>query len=445
MTDQTGQNAIVIGGSMAGLLTARVLSDHFAQVTLFERDRLRDQPEARFGQPQANHLHGLLGRGLQSMVSYFPTLVDALRSGGATVTDMGRTMRWYCDGGYRLPFEFGQDCVIASRPFLEWQVRQQVVALPNVTVLDSCRVHRLLTSEEGQQIAGVQFTRSGTDAQSETRYADLTVDATGRGSRSPQWLTELGYSPPPESKVVCHTSYATQVYRRATDGQPSDWIFITPTGPQEKRGGVALPIEDGRWIVTLSGRQGAPAPTDTAGFLSFSQGLPAPDIAVIASHCEPLSAVYNYNFAASLRHHYEQLKRFPAGYLVLGDAVCCFNPLYGQGMTTAALQAEALDELLHHPGDPLQDIARKFFRRAAELIDIPWQTAVAEDFRYPETQGKKSPGTTLINAYITCVNRASHRDPLIGAAFLKVMNMMAPPTSLFQPQILWRVLRSQHP
>jgi 2-polyprenyl-6-methoxyphenol hydroxylase-like FAD-dependent oxidoreductase len=243
------RHAIVIGGSIAGLLTARVLSDHFDRVTLIEQDLLRDSPEHRRGQPQAIHLHGLLGRGLQILRQYFPDLVDALREGGATVADMGETMRWYCDSGYRATFEFGADCVLASRPFLEWLIRQRVFSLPNVTVMDSCRVQHLLHSEDGRQIMGIKCSGKENAAELQAIYADLVVDATGRNSRSSQWLAQLGYDRPPESRVTCHTSYSTRLYQRKMDGPYSgEWIFCTPTGPKETRGGGAFSIENQRWI-----------------------------------------------------------------------------------------------------------------------------------------------------------------------------------------------------
>jgi 2-polyprenyl-6-methoxyphenol hydroxylase-like FAD-dependent oxidoreductase len=162
----------------------------------------------------------------------------------------------------------------------------------------------------------------------------------------------------------------------------------------------------------------------------------------IVSRSEPLSDIYVHKYPASVRRHYEKLERFPDGYLVLGDATCSFNPLYGQGMTSAALQMQELDRLLLKRQGRLKGIARPFFRRSAKLIDIPWQTAVAEDFRFSETRGRKAPGTDVINAYVARVHRATHHDAVVGKAFLQVLNMLAPPASLFAPRILWRVMRS---
>lgn len=436
------QRAIVIGGSMAGLLAARVLSDHVEQVTLIERDAFIDAPEARKGQPQARHLHGLLVRGFEVITHYFPALPQALADSGAIFADMAQSMRWYCYGGYRARFTFGMRGSIMSRPFLEWQIRRMVIALPNVTVRDGWSVERLLATDDHSRITGVEIARRDATEQREKLHADLVVDTGGRGSHAPQWLAALGYARPEERAVTCGVAYATRLYRRDPDAPGSrDWVFITPDAPREKRMGGAFPVEGDRWIVSLGGWHGDHAPVDEAGFNAFAQSLPAPDVYAIVSGCEPLSGIVLHKFPASLRRHYEKLQRFPEGYLVLGDAVCSFNPLYGQGMTAAALQAAELDTLLTDRGGRLEGIAKPYFRRVSRVIDIPWQTAVGEDFRFPETRGPKAPGTDLINAYVARVHRATHHDPVVGAAFLRVMNLIEPPSSLLHPRIFWRVLR----
>lgn len=434
--------AIVIGGSMAGLLTARVLSDHFDQVTIVERDRVTDVAEARKGQPQAHHLHGLLAQGLVILNRYFPDLREALIAGGATVADMAETMRWHAFGGYRLTFKMDMEAVLMSRPFLESLIRQRVVARPNVTVMDECAVDRPLWSSDGTRITGIEITRRGAVQRGEQLGADLIVDTTGRGSQSPTWLEAAGYTRPEENAVKVRVGYATRVYRRDPTAMGSrEWILVTPEAPHEQRMGGAFPVEGDRWVVSLGGWHDDHAPTDEQGFLEFARALPAPDISQIVSQCEPLTEIIPHKFPASLRRHYEKLPRFPEGYLVLGDAVCSFNPLYGQGMTSAALQAAELDALLRERQGRLDGIGRDFFARAAKVIDIPWQLAVGEDFRFPQTEGRKAPGTDLINAYVAHVHRASHDDEEVCRAFLYVMNLIKPPTSLFHPRILWRVLR----
>ena len=432
--------AIVIGGSMAGLLTARVLSKHFTQVTLLERDEIRDQPEARKGQPQTRHLHGLLAKGLETMLTYFPTLVDDLRAGGALVSDMGQGMRWHTFGGYRRQFKSGMNGALMSRPFLEWQIRRHVLALPNVRLIDACDVEGLTMSADSRQVTGVVIRRRMDDQPVTTLTADLVVDASGRGAASPKWLAQLGYAKPAESFVKANVGYATRLYRRRPgDLEGADLLMIAPDAPHGKRTGLLFPMEGDRWICTLGGWAGDHPPTDEAGFLAFAQSLPAPDVAQMLRHLEPISEIITHKFPGSLRRHYEGLARFPEGYLVLGDAICSFNPVYGQGMTSAAMQAAALDQLLTARAG-LAGLWRAFFKAAAKVVDMPWQLAVGEDFRFPEIEGKKPAGVDLINAYVTKVHQATHHDTEVYTAFLKVMNLMAAPTSLFHPKILWRVL-----
>jgi 2-polyprenyl-6-methoxyphenol hydroxylase-like FAD-dependent oxidoreductase len=440
------QHAIVMGGSLGGLLTARVLSGHFAQVTILERDAVANQPEPRKGQPQARHLHGLLATGLQVMTRYFPDLPQALADGGAIMTDIAENMQWYTYGGYRKRFTMGLNGTLMSRPFLEYLVRERVLALPNVTLIDDCSVKGLLTKGvSNPQVTGVLVKYRDDGKTTKSLTANLVVDCTGRGSRTPLWLRQMGYDAPPESEVKVDVGYATRVYRRnPADSRGKNWILITPEAPKESRFGGLFPIEGDRWICSMGGWLGDHAPLDEASFLEYARSLPAPDIYNVISQAEPISEVIPHKFPYSLRRHYEKLHRFPEGYLVLGDAVSSFNPTYGQGMTSAALQAAELDALLAKL-PTLAGIAKAFFKRAAKVIDTPWQMAVGEDFRFPQTTGPKPPGTDFINRYVARVHRATLHDEVVGEAFLKVMNLMAPPPSLFQPRILWRVLRGKRP
>jgi 2-polyprenyl-6-methoxyphenol hydroxylase-like FAD-dependent oxidoreductase len=290
---------------------------------------------------------------------------------------------------------------------------------------------------------GVRVERRGGEAQGGVIPADLVVDCTGRGSRTPQWLAALGYAAPVESEVKVDVGYATRIFRRdPADPRSREWVLSTPEAPAETRFGGMFPVEGERWIVSLGGWAGDHAPIDAAGFLEFARGLPSPDIYNLISRAEPISDVIPHKFSASLRRHYEKLTRFPDGYLVLGDAVCSFNPTYGQGMTSAALQAAALDELLGQFGRPSAELARAFFKRVAAIVETPWQMAVGEDFRFPGTTGPKPAGVDLINRYIALVHRATLVDAEVCRAFLLVMNLIAPPASLMTPRMMLRVWRA---
>ncbi|MFQ5911938.1 MAG: FAD-dependent oxidoreductase [Nitrospinota bacterium] len=435
------QRAIAIGGSFTGLLAARVLSDHFEQVTLIERDKINDRPEARKGQPQSHHAHSLLANGLDVLTRYFPDLPDGLRAGGATVTDIGTGFRWYASGGYRLQFESGLASALMSRPFLEWQIRRRVLALSNVTVLDQSTVTALLTTADGGRVTGVRTLHQVEKSREAALTADLVIDATGRGSAGLKWLEALGYTGPKEETVKVGVAYTSRIYRRRPgDLVGAELVLIAPEPPHNKRFGVMLPMEDDRWIVSLAGWAGNHAPANEAGFLEFARSLAAPDIYNMIPRLEPLTDFITHKFPSNLRHHYENLTRFPGGFLVMGDAIASFNPVYAQGMSSAAMQAAALDELLAGRGS-LDGLWEAFFKRAAKVVDLPWQLAAGQDFRFPETRGNKTPGTDLMNAYFAKVARATHRDPVVYGAFLRVTNLMARRTSLFKLHILWRVLR----
>jgi 2-polyprenyl-6-methoxyphenol hydroxylase-like FAD-dependent oxidoreductase len=439
-------HVIVIGGSMAGLLAARVLSDHFAAVTILERDAVNDAPEARKGQPQARHLHALLAQGLQVMTHYFPDLVEGLRQEGAMIGDMSEHLRWFTYGGYRLQTKLGLQGAMMSRPLLEWQVRRRVLALPNVRLIDQCDVENLLFTADKRRVTGVRVTLRGAGSAQSDYAADLVIDAAGRGTAGARWLAGAGYAPPAESAIKVNIGYATRLYRRRPgDLEGAAMLIVSPEGPDDKRSGIAFPIEGDRWIVSLGGYNGDHPPLDEAGYLAFARTLPAPDIYNLLLKLEPISPIMPYKFGASLRRHYEKLQHFPEGYLVLGDAICSFNPVYGQGMTCAAMQAQLLDELLAHRsdnrGDNLHGLARDFFRRAAKIVDIPWKMAAGSDFRFRGTVGDKGASVNFINAYLARVHRATHHDPVVLEAFYRVMNLMQPPTALFHPKVLLRVLR----
>ncbi|MBW7883725.1 MAG: FAD-dependent monooxygenase [Caldilineaceae bacterium] len=433
-----GRHAIIIGGSMAGLLTARVLSEHFARVTILERDPVDDVPEARKGQPQTRHLHALLARGLEIMTRYFPDLPEALAANGAIVGDLGDLVRWYTFGGYRLQRKTGLVGASMSRPLLEWLVRQRVLALPAVRLIDNCRVEGLVFDASQQRVAGLQIERRDQEQGLETMEADLVVDASGRGT-----LEAAGFGRPLESTVKVGVGYATRLYRRKPSNvEETEFFIVTGEPPHDKRSGLIFPIEGDRWICTLAGLAGDHPALDEEGFMAFARSLAAPDIYNQLVKLEPVSDIVGHKLPSSLRRHYEKMRTFPKGYLVLGDAICSFNPIYGQGMTSAAMQAEALDTLLRErPSTAMDGLAKEFFQRAARIVDIPWQLAVGADFQYPETEGKKAMGTDLINAYVTKVHRATQHDPVVYQEFLKVMNLIQPPASLFHPRIVGRVLR----
>jgi 2-polyprenyl-6-methoxyphenol hydroxylase-like FAD-dependent oxidoreductase len=436
------QHAIVMGGSLGGLLTARVLSKHFDTVTIVEKDRVERTPETRPGQPQTQHLHGLLAKGLKIMTDYFPDLPAALVANGASINDFATSMRWHLYGGYRAQFKIGFPSTTMSRGLLEHLIRERVLGIANLKLLDRTIVRSLQTTPDGDRVIGIIVEPQDRESQTRVLSADLVVDVTGRSSRSGQWLKDLGYEPPIVSKVHVDVGYATRIYRRdPQDPRSQTWILNSPAPPHQTTFGGIVPIEGDRWLVSVGGWHGNWAPTTETGFVDFVRSLPSPDIYDIISQSAPLSEIVPYKFPHSLRRYYERLNRFPTGYLVLGDAVSSFNPTYGQGMTVAALEVVELDGLLTANVAPTH-LAQAFFQRIAKIVDVPWQLAVGEDFRFPQTTGVKPLGTDFINLYATWVHRTTLHDPVVGTTFLQVMNLLMPPIYLLHPRIVWRVLRT---
>jgi 2-polyprenyl-6-methoxyphenol hydroxylase-like FAD-dependent oxidoreductase len=266
--------------------------------------------------------------------------------------------------------------------------------------------------------------------------ADLVIDASGRGSQSPQWLATLGYTRPREERIEIALAYTTRFFRRRAEHLQGDVAAVIPPTPRDKRGGVMLAQEGERWTVTLNSRFGEPPPQELDAFIEYAGTLPAPYIYEVIKEAEPVSEPETMRFPASVRRRYEKLERFPEGYLVLGDAIASFNPMYGQGMSVAALEAVELKTAL---ADGTDQLARRFHRRAGEIVDMAWATSAGSDLRMPETVGPRNARTAIINWYISKLLKAAHADPILTLAFIRVANLLAPAPSILSPAVAWRV------
>jgi 2-polyprenyl-6-methoxyphenol hydroxylase-like FAD-dependent oxidoreductase len=432
------QQAIVIGSSMGGLLAARALADYYQQVTVLERDIFPLPGKNRMGVPQDRHAHALLSRGREVLEQLFPGITQELKAQGALPMEQLQQSRWFANGGY-LYHNSQSDLIglLVSRPLLEAQVRKRLLSLPNVKVIENCDVLGLLTTSDQTRIVGVRLNHRGNGSTESALNADLVVDATGRRSVSPIWLEKLGYELPQEEQVRVGIGYTTRIYRRRPeDLQGSLATVVSPSLPNW-RCGVILAQEGDRWIVSIAGYLGDRAPTDEKGFLEFAKSMPAQEIYEVIKDAEPLSELLPYNVPSSQRRRYETMARFPENYLVFGDAICSFNPIYGQGMTVAALESLALQNCLAKGS---QNLARRFFKEAGKVVDIPWSIAVNNDLRIPQVKGTRSLRVRFLNWYISKLHVAARRDRVVAIAFLKVTNLMASPNSLIHPIISLRVL-----
>lgn len=427
-------HAIVLGGSMAGLLAARVLSDHFAQVTLVERDVLPTEVANRRGVPQGRHTHGLLASGQDTLKQLFPGLCERLGADGAVHGDILRNIRWFFEGGSLARAETDMQGLMLTRPFLETALRARVRQIPNLTIRDGSQMTGLLSNDRNSTVTGVQL-QNGLSL-----TADLVVDATGRGSRASEWLRAMGFEPPAEERVEIGLSYTTRFFKREPHHLDGDLGTVVAPTPSGKRGGVMIAQEGNRWTVTLISHFVPAAGEALDAFRSFAALLPSPAIHDVVRSAEPIGDAFGARFPASIRRRYERLRRFPEGFVVMGDAICSFNPIYGQGMSVSALEALALGEVV---AAGHEQVGRRFFARASRIVDAPWTTAVGNDLRMPEAVGPRSAVGNQINRYVARLQRAAHTDPVLAVAFMRVANLLDHPQALFAPKIVWRVLRSK--
>jgi 2-polyprenyl-6-methoxyphenol hydroxylase-like FAD-dependent oxidoreductase len=439
MSRQIGDRAVVLGASMAGLLAARVLADSYGQVTVIDRDELPATPMHRRGVPHGRHLHALAARGQQALEELFPGLTADLVAQGAPAGNLLTDAR-LCLSGHRLRrADSGLVLLCASRPLLEGHVRVQVRTLPNVRLLDRCDVVGLATTPDGRRVTGARVLRRADGSAEELLGADLVVDASGRGSRAPVWPEELGYPRPEAEQVRIGLGYATRTYRLPPDALDGDVAVLDAATPQNPRTGALQSLEGGRWLLTLAGILGDHPPTDPDGFLAFARSLRFPDIYQAVRDGEPLDDPVPFRFPASVRHRYERLDRFPDGFLVVGDAICSFNPIYGQGMTVAALEALTLRRHLERGIGPRP---RRWFRDLTRVIDVPWDMSAGGDLAFPGVQGRRTPKVRLANAYLARLHAAAARDARLATAFIRVAGLVAPPRSLLGPGVVLRVLRN---
>ena len=432
--------AIVIGGSIAGLLTARVLLDYFDHVTILERDQLLHGPEVRPGIPQAQHVHALLLHGYHLVESLFPNLTNDLTAQGAQFLDWTNDWKWLTTWAWMPQHKSNLKGLICSRLLLEWYLRQQLLQRPGFSLKDQTRAQSLINSQN--RITGVLIDSktSGTA----TLQANLVVDASGRCSQLPAWLMELGYGPIETTKVNSFLGYASRWYK-ALPEHAIQGVIITSKPGTTRRGGIVYPVEDNRCVITLSGFEKDYPSNNEDEFLEFAKSLRDPAIYHISQKAKPVSSIYCHRSTDNRLRHYEKLKTMPAGLVTLGDAVCAFNPSYGQGMTVAAMGATLLGDRLRNDVPSKKNLSSQFSlqfqRKLAKTIKMPWMMATGEDFRWDMTTGAR-PGwaTRQMQGYFDRVVQAANTDPKIHDDFLQVAHMIKSPRVLFHPRTLWKAL-----
>ncbi|MGW5419384.1 FAD-dependent oxidoreductase [Streptomyces sp. NPDC003943] len=439
------RHAVVIGGSLAGLLAARVLSEHAERVTVVERDRYPEGPDARPGVPQGRHLHVLIEGGQRALDELLPGFVAELHALGAPKVGMPEDMVQWQAGQWFARTEATAHFYSGPRNQLEWLVRKRVFADPRIEriegtevtglVGDSARVRGVVLRERG---AG-----AGAGAGKETRElaADLVVDASGRSTRAADWLAAIGAEAPHEELLDTGLAYSSRVYEAPADpATDALGIYVVP-GPAQTYGGVIVPLGGGRHIVTLSGLRGDEPPTDEALFEEYARRLPHPLVGDWIAKAEPVGPVYGFRKTANIRRRYDRPGRRPAGFLATGDALCSFNPIYGQGMAVAALSAVALRKAL---SDPKRTPSTRRVQKA--LLDASqqaWDISAGADKKMPGAVGDATRTGALDKVtgwYLARVQQRASGDPVVGAPFRAALTLTAPLTGLFAPAVARAVL-----
>jgi 2-polyprenyl-6-methoxyphenol hydroxylase-like FAD-dependent oxidoreductase len=447
-------HAIVLGASMGGLAAAQALSRHFQRITIIERDRLPGHPAARAGVPQGRHLHALLPGGLQALESLFPGFADGLRGAGAVPIGVPDEFLWLNPFGWIERFPEQHRLLSASRNMIEWYTRQRLLENAGVTISDGLSVASLIATPSGDGVRGVRVrsieseSRNGEPPAEAVLTAELVVDTTGRRSNAPDWLERLGFDRPEETKIDAGLSYATRIYEPTT--RAHDWkaLFLQSAPPETTRMGILFPIENNRWMVTLQGAGGDHPPTDEQGFLDFARSLRSPAIFEAIRDAKALTPAVAFANTANRRRHYEKMRRWPDGFVAMGDSACAFNPIYGQGMSVAAQTAVSLDERLAghlRRHRTLQGFARQMQRQVARSGKAAWMIATGDDLRLPTTTSTAGAGanamTRFQHRYLDRVLAAATRDQVVLGAVMKAFFLLSPPESLFRPSIVGRAMR----
>jgi flavin-dependent dehydrogenase len=426
--------AIIIGGGISGKLAARVLSDHYKEVILLERDQEPTGPSPRKGAPQGEHLHALLHAGEYGLEELFPGITENFYHSGAVKINSTIDLAWFHHGAWKVRYDGGYSTTLQTRPHLEWHIEEYIKRIPNVFVQYDQVVQDFLYNEEEHVISGVQL-------KDQSVLADLVIDASGVSSLTSSWLNKRGILVPDE-KMEINLSYISKQFK-LSDHQERDWKIkmVYPKPPHEKMGGTISKVEGNRYIVTLMGYHNVMNDKDVVKseehFIEIAKKLPKQDIYQEIKNATPLSKTSIYRIPQIIWKRFDKVK-LPKGLLLIGDTICRIDPVFGQGMSIAILEALALQKLSQkHKGDI---VPTDFHKKAAEIISPIWNMVITEDFRYPATKGKKPFGLFVQQWYAKNIFLLSSQNQEVYDSFVKVMNLVRPIPSLMKPNIIKSVL-----
>lgn len=443
------RHAVVIGGGMAGLFAGRILAAYVDHVTIIERDHYPDTPSNRKSVPQALHLHNMVNQGWAIMEQMYPGLGSELVNAGAVTINWPADLMWLGRTGWSPRFDAGIRTYSCKRPMLEWHIQRRMAQSSRVTFLEGYTATELLWSADARSVQGVRIKpydgeAPHADAPTTDITADIVVDAGGRLSQTPRWLAEKGYATPREEAVKAYVGYSTRYYRLKPGDEGPDWKVLLEQSrpPHLNRAAGLFRVENGEWVLTLVGMgTNDHPPTDEEGFQQFMQTLPSPALYDFIQTLEPSSPIYSYRVPQNRLLHYEELRRWPERLLVLGDAVCLFNPVYGHGISVIAQSIVALEQCLYEQSrsrtnGSLNGLGQRFQQRLAKVLNDPWMFTVGEDLRYPTTEGgKRDIFTQMLHFYIDGVMMYALQSPSAHRTLIQVMHLVKPPTAFLRPDI----------
>jgi len=435
------EKAVVIGGGIAGLLSAFVLSNFFRKVILIEKDSPPQGAKTRKGVPQGNHIHVLLNAGENILEDFFPGFRSDLINAGSKTAVLGEDVKWHLNGNWMPFFRGGMTTYFQSRPLLEHVLRARINRIENIEILYQKRFRNFLLGPDGKKFESVIF-EDILSKKSENLSGDFFVEASGSGSDYPEQLRKNQFSVPNETIVEPDFAYSSGIFEI-----PPEWdklwkaVLLYPKANEETRAGAVVPIEQNKWMITAAGYCGDYPPTDPIEFQEFLQSLQSKEVFEAVSNGKLVGEIRSFKFRHAVRRHFENTAVMPENAIALGDAICRMNPFFGQGIAVTALEAKMLQTVLfagsQHKQWPNARLPRKFYKEAAKILNVPWEMAIGEDFKYPQTHGKRPflfPMTRWFKDRVMSAN-----DPDVAKQFYQVMHFVDPPESLLNPKILKRV------
>ncbi len=442
MSGLLGRRAVVVGAGIGGLSMAGALAKYFERVEIFERDSLFPSGGSRSGTPQDRHPHGLLAGGLRALGEIFPGFESDLARAGAVPVQVAQEVQYERpDVGVLPKRDFGLLLLCASRPLIELVLRRRVEAIANIVLRPKCRVTGIVPTTSGDAVDGIRFDAGS--GRSEILAADLVVDASGRGALTSTLFDALGWERPAETEVGVDLSYATVVVAIPPNA-PSDWklVLTQPDPPFLALHAVLVPIEGDRWIIAIADHHAVARPETWDAFLEASRSLITPTVYNALRYAQPPDGIRHYRFPVSIWKHFELLPSLPRGVLPVADAFCRFNPIHGQGMSSAAKQALLLQDVLGRAvaaADPIAALQAGFMAEVASVLETPWNMSTSADLAFPMTRGIRPENFEEAQQFEAALFRAAVADPDVHRAMMEVAQLLQPQSRLKEPQIMRRI------